>query len=334
VSLSLRVIGLLLLLGVCTPAQDVSDSVKVVDMSKIDLPQPASSLPPIVQSDSGQSVIETTHEIRDTTTENAPFVNTPFRRVSGEEKKSVSSDSNQVIKDVINPETKVDSSEMAAQPDSAAPHVFEKLIPETSKQRRYRYLLAPSSWGIGKGIGEFSVKELVYTNLYYGLTDKLTMQVGSIIPAWLADDGYNLLLGMNYGKVWDTGIGIHGGLYGVALGKETLLLIPFVGSSFITPKIQLTANYSAFNVSSGSRLIQILNLSGMLFVTPSLALVGECYFTTQEYDDYEDDEERQHYVISSMNLRFQKNKFMIDGGFYLIDKLDIPIPWLDLSFVF
>ncbi|HYQ82373.1 MAG TPA: hypothetical protein VEP68_12765, partial [Anaeromyxobacteraceae bacterium] len=66
-------------------------------------------------------------------------------------------------------------------------------------RNRTRYLMAPSGFMLRAGEGYFSQKELLFSEVGYGVTDWLTLSVGGAIPFWFVSDGFNVIGGLKLG---------------------------------------------------------------------------------------------------------------------------------------
>lgn len=90
---------------------------------------------------------------------------------------------------------------------------------EVIPSHRTRYLYAPTAMPLRKGEGYFSQKELIFSAAAFGVTDQLSMLVGSIVPALMfgGAEGANGILAVKY--AWKPGERLH-----VALATEVLVL--------------------------------------------------------------------------------------------------------------
>ena len=64
---------------------------------------------------------------------------------------------------------------------------------------RTRYLYGPSAFLLKKGEAYVSQKELFFTSAAYGISDNVSMLVGSVLPILFTDDGFNLITALKVG---------------------------------------------------------------------------------------------------------------------------------------
>ena len=194
-----------------------------------------------------------------------------------------------------------------------------------SKGGRSRYLYAPSSFNLAAGEFQFSQKELLFSTLAYGLTDYVTLQVGSVVPALFVKGGENGLAAIKVGKMWDAGVGVHAGVEAFFVSGG-YIGVPFVGTTFANNTSQLTFNYArAFTQSGLNQDGQVFNLAGSVRVSPRLSLLTEEYVIMADQSST---------FLGSAALRFHASKILVDTGLFFMQAVAIPIPWVDFSLDF
>jgi hypothetical protein len=205
---------------------------------------------------------------------------------------------------------------------------------------RTRYLYAPSGMMLRQGEGYFSQKELFFSSMNYGLTDHITVQVGAVVPAWLADGGFNLIGGVKVGgSVTDR---LH-----LALGAQALFLPGLVNGSgagmgflfgtatYGTPAAHVSlALGKPLTFASGEEILNrhyIVAVSGNVRMTQTLALVTENWVMPTILEGLSDN---QLPMINSLALRLFGEHWSVDLGGVRIPEVPIPIPWLDFTYNF
>jgi len=197
---------------------------------------------------------------------------------------------------------------------------------------RSRYLYAPSSFNLDAGKMQFSQKELLFSTFAYGLTDNVSLQVGSVIPALFVSGGRNGLLGIKAGGMWHDRLGAHAGMQTFFFEKSTLL-VPFAGVTGAQGPGQVSFNYAQGSTTENlHERISIYDLAGAYRIMPSLSLVSENFLvfppsaSTGNSDKY--------LWIASLVARYHGPVMVLDAGFLKVQDLQIPIPWVDFSFQF
>jgi hypothetical protein len=124
---------------------------------------------------------------------------------------------------VLKVQTKEEVALVAPRP-SVAGHPIQNAVgwrvrPEVIPSHRTRYFYAPSAMPLRKGEGYFSQKELIFSAAAFGVTDQMSMLVGSVLPALMFGgiDGVNGIFGLKY--AWNPAEEFH-----VALATEALVL--------------------------------------------------------------------------------------------------------------
>jgi hypothetical protein len=190
---------------------------------------------------------------------------------------------------------------------------------------RTRYLYGPSAFMLRQGEGYFSQTELFMSTLGYGVTDHLTVTVGSFVPLLFVEDGQNVLLGAKVGTSLSENLhvaaGFHslvipdGGVVGIASGQFTLG----------TPRAHLTLSAGKPFIMEGdeSEFGDVMtSVSGNVRISQHAALVSENWIFTDGEDTH---------VIASGAVRFMGEHSAVDVGFVGIPDSPVPFPWLDFT---
>ncbi|SVC58327.1 uncharacterized protein METZ01_LOCUS311181, partial [marine metagenome] len=162
---------------------------------------------------------------------------------------------------------------------------------------RTRYLYSPSAMSLKAGEGYFSQKELFFSSVAYGVTDNISILVGSIIPLLLASDGpFNFITAI---KVGDT---ITEDKFHVAAGFEAFTFdqddelwsagFLFGSATLGSDRSHVTLSAGKpFSLSSDSRDLgpAIVTLSGNVRVSSSVSLINENWFLAPETQEEDED---------------------------------------------
>jgi hypothetical protein len=198
-------------------------------------------------------------------------------------------------------------------------------------RNRTRYLYAPSAFMLRRGERYFSQKELFFSAFGFGLTDHLTVLVGTVVPAWFAPEGVNFIAAAKAGgAVTDW---LH-----LAAGAETFVLPAFGGGGFAFaaatvggPSAHLTvAAGPPFLFGSGHAAIgdAIVVVSGNVRVGPSVALVTENWlFPTGRVDG-------ELPMVNGFALRVLGARAAVDVGVVRVAGANVPVPWIDFTWNF
>ena len=238
------------------------------------------------------------------------------------------------------------ASSVAAAPPSN--EVVTKSAPDQTRamdRNRTRYGVTASAFTLNAGESYISQKEIMLTAFSVGVTDHLTLSVSSIIPAWVERGGSNISPALKYGFKLD-----H--QWRVALGFETIIadfkpnLHPYVvhpyaavtyeasnyhvtlsgGHPFLVEGLETdSSRYYPMTLSANIRLSDLAN-SGAQY---HLILDNAALFY------YSGHLETQLYSIWA--LRVQWDHLAFDFGAFLgltADGLNVPLPWLDVTYNF
>lgn len=211
---------------------------------------------------------------------------------------------------------------------------------------RTRYFYGPSGFMLRKGQGDFSQKELLFSTVSYGVLDNLSLQVGTVAPAWFFGvQGINGIFAVKVGGRVMSRLNVCG-------GAQTLFLPfmwgssgpQFAGLAFgcatvgspdahftVSAGVPFLLNPSA-SVSSGF----ITTLSGNLRVGRNIALVTENWFVVPDVSRTQLDA----FTANVFGVRFMGQRIAVDlGAMWFVTTrtgllTPIPIPWLDFTFNF
>jgi hypothetical protein len=226
-------------------------------------------------------------------------------------------------------------SEPPAPAEVEAPAPSEPWFPD---RNRTRYLIAPGAMMLRQGEGFLSQQQLLFTSVSYGLTDNITLQAGSVLPAWLLGPlGFNGLGGVKVGGRVAEGLHLAAGAH--------VFFLPGVNGSKPVGLVLGTATYGTpdahLSVSVGKPLTpnrddrlfnpQLLTaLNGNVRVGRRLALVSENWLVPTLFG-YSDDAFSKLPMVNSLALRiFEDNWAVTVGGIYA-PGLPFPVPWLDYT---
>ncbi len=190
---------------------------------------------------------------------------------------------------------------------------------------RTRYLYGPSAFMLRQGEGYFSQTELIASTIGYGVTDWLTIQVGSIVPFLLADDGTNFILGARVGTPLSETVHIAAGVHSLVIPDAGAIGIASGQVTFGTPRAHLTlsAGYPFLLDEDGDDEVGdvMISVSGNLRVSKHVAFVSENWI----FPDLDNT------VIGSFATRFMGEHSAVDVGLVFIEGAEVPIPWFDFT---
>jgi hypothetical protein len=204
---------------------------------------------------------------------------------------------------------------------------------------RTRYLYGPSAMRLRPGEVTFSQKELVLSTGGVGLHDNLSVEFGTIVPAWFAERGANFVLGAKAGSSLGENLHLAAGLQTLLLPGQTLdaglMGFLFGTGTWGNPDRHLSVSLGRpFALGSGESELGafILTASGNLRLAKNFALVSENWLLP--------DGGRDGFLLASGTaLRMMGEKIAVDVGLvFLVEQrglaADIPIPWIDFTYNF
>jgi len=211
--------------------------------------------------------------------------------------------------------------------DVAKPGQAEVHSPDPN---RTRYLYSPTGFMLKGGEGYLSQTELLLTSVYYGVTDNLTLGIGTAIPFLFVHDGANLTgtvkLGGSLGDYLHVAAGVQGfWLPGVDTGTTAGFLFGTV--TLGTPDLNLGVSAGPPFVAgtAGNDVGKVLmSVSGNARLTEHVALVTENWFAPASDTGY----------ALGFAVRFIGQRLGVDAGLVFVEGADVPVPWLDFTWHF
>jgi hypothetical protein len=202
-------------------------------------------------------------------------------------------------------------------------------------RNRTRYLMAPSAFMLRAGEGYFSQKELLFSEVGYGITDFLTLSVGGAVPFWFASDGFNVIgglkLGMSLGEILHLAIG--GSIWWIPAGDPDVSFGLFTGTVTVGTtnlNLSLTAGLP-YSLVSGAEDVgsAILIVAGNWRLSRTLALVTEnwIFMDSTAWDVTTP-------MINSLVLRIFGDRIAVDVGLLVVPETSFPPPWLGFTYNF
>jgi hypothetical protein len=196
---------------------------------------------------------------------------------------------------------------------------------------RSRYLLGHSGMMLRRGEGFVSQKELFYTMASLGVTDHVTVTLGSVLPGLLGGrQGLNLVGGVKVGGSLSERLHLAGGV--------EMAVLPFMASGFGLAYGSLTYGTPDAHVTLGGGVTPLFytnqfipagmtlgNVSGHLRLTQHLAAVTEhwVFLSPSPFAD-------KVPMINMLSLRVMGKNWSVDLGAARIPS-SIFVPWADLS---
>ncbi len=192
-----------------------------------------------------------------------------------------------------------------------------------------RYLYSPSAFMMKSGEISFSQKELLFSSVGYGITDYFNIQAGAAIPFWFAEDGFNWILAGKLGtQLWEY-LHISGGMQAFVIDE----LKNAIGLPFATVTIGDEDRNFSFNGTLPIKLgddssdfgdLKSYSFSGKVRVSKRVAFVSESWLLLNGDDDIP--------FITSIAIRILGKNLSTDIGAVIIEGLDFPLPWLDVTY--
>ncbi len=204
-----------------------------------------------------------------------------------------------------------------------------------SNPNRTRHLWSPSAMPLKKGEGYISQREIIFTAGAYGLTDNLTLLVGSMLPALLAGpDGFNLVGALKLAT------NITQETY-LATGFESMLLPSLgaigVGFGSVTyghadRQITLTGG-KPFIIASDEQTAGdlMIGISGMYRVSERFAVVSENIIVPGVSMD---NGWANVLTIHGLVVRRNGENTAWDFGFVTVGGAPFALPWFDWTWHF
>jgi hypothetical protein len=211
--------------------------------------------------------------------------------------------------------------------DLARPGQAEVHSPDPN---RTRYLYSPTGFMLKGGEGYLSQTELLLTSVYYGVTDHLTIGLGTAVPFLFVKDGANLTgtlrVGGSVGEYVHLAAGVQGfWLPGVEAGTTAGFLFGTV--TLGTPDLNLGVSAGPPFVAgtAGNDVGRVLvSVSGNARLSEHVALVTENWLAPSSSTGY----------ALGFAVRFIGQRLGVDAGLVFVEGAQVPLPWLDFTWHF
>ena len=200
---------------------------------------------------------------------------------------------------------------------------------------RTRHLYSPSAMQLKQGEGYVSVKEFLFLSGAYGVTDNVSVLVGTFIPTlFVFDDAGGLIGAIKVGTELSEGYHVAGGAEVITLpnfgdgGGLNLLGIGFAGFTVGQPDKQFTVNVGRPFALSGSQneLGDVLfTLSAQYRLTNRYGLITENWF----FPTVEGVESSPILSFHALAFRQMRDRSAFDFGVIGISGVPGAFPWVD-----
>jgi len=195
---------------------------------------------------------------------------------------------------------------------------------------RTRYLYSPSGFMLKRGQGYISQTELLVTSFAYGVTDHLTLGLGTAVPFLFVADGVNLVGTVKFGGSIGEKVHLAAGAQGLwlpGLDAGTTAGFLFGTVSFGTPDAHVGLSvgppFVAGNENDFGDLLA--SVSGAVRVSEHIALVSENWIIPGGDETT---------FVGSGAVRFIGQRLGVDAGLLFVQGSEIPVPWLDFTWNF
>lgn len=192
---------------------------------------------------------------------------------------------------------------------------------------RTRYLYSPTGFMLRAGEGYLSQSELIVTTAMYGVTDHLTLGIGSSIPFWFG--GYvPLVATVKAGGSPAEWLHLAGGAQvATVLGADETFAVGLLFATVTLGSEDLNLGVSGgrpWAATSGDTEVGswVFSVSGNWRVGRSIALVTENWLVPVD---------GKTEVVDSLAVRFIGERLAVDAGFIFKIGEPYPIPWLDFT---
>ncbi|MCI0574334.1 MAG: hypothetical protein L0Y66_26685 [Myxococcaceae bacterium] len=213
---------------------------------------------------------------------------------------------------------------------------------------RTRYFYSPTAMMLRPGEVYFSQKELLFSALAVGVTENLSVLVGSIVPAWFGGtSGMNFIFGAKAGLPVATNVHLAVGAeslllpgFGTSTGNATLVGLAFGTVTVGGPDAHVSLSVGKpFDLSASVGVpddLLVMTLSGNLRVGRNSALVTEHWVIPSLTSGYVA-------TAHGLGVRFIFERIAVDlGGVFLGNwgpdrsglAVPYPVPWLDFTYNF
>jgi hypothetical protein len=191
-----------------------------------------------------------------------------------------------------------------------------------------RLFFAPTGQMLEQGEGYFSVYELFFPGVAYGVTDNFTIGGGvSVFPSGVDDQIYYVTpkIGMRVGEKVHLSAGVLAG--GVIGGEGDFAGIFYGVGTYGTGDASVTGGLGYGFAGDDVTSEPLAMIGGERRISRRIALVTENYFVTSAVGD----------PLVSGGVRFMSEKLTVDFGLFKLigDNNDVPLfPWLGFVFKF
>lgn len=207
-----------------------------------------------------------------------------------------------------------------------------------------RTFYAPTGFRLRAGEGYFSQKELLFSAFGYGVTDNLSVQVGTIVPMWFAPGLQNVLagfkIGTDVGDVWH----LAAGAQGFAFPGFSFMGSPTGVAGFGFVFGTATCGTPAFNISlsMGEGYQRLTGGDG----SSTFIAVGSVSWRVHQYVALETENwffpgitsggfnGEPFLILNSAGVRLMNKNLSADLGFVRWPGTITPIPWVDFTYAF
>ena len=181
-----------------------------------------------------------------------------------------------------------------------------------------------------QGEGYFSQKELLFSSYAVGVTDNVTLLVGSFVPGLLVGgEGFNVIGALKIADEVADKVYIGGGGEVIMIPTASVIAgVPFVSFTYGRPDSQLTLNLGkpfaldGTDTDTGELLVSV---SGMWRFKGDFAIVTENIFIPGIRTD-------QGWGVLSMNgLAFRSIRDETAWDLGVVVVVGAPIPWFDYT---
>ncbi len=193
----------------------------------------------------------------------------------------------------------------------------------TTDRALSRYFYSPSAFMLEKGRYSFAQKELLFSTVAYGLSDYLSVHIGSALPALFADGGENAILGIKAGGLQFNEFRFSIGWQGWMVA-DGLLNLPFLTMTYGNEKFNASINYGAAFNEKIKNYEDFYILGLYLRPFSSIALISESWILPELVGEGN--------FITSLGTRFIGQAMSLDVGFLFIPNVEIPIPWVGFNY--
>jgi hypothetical protein len=206
-----------------------------------------------------------------------------------------------------------------------------------------RTFYAPTGFRLRQGEGYFSQKELLFSSFGYGITDNVSVMLGTIVPLWFSPNLQNAIVGLkvgtDIGDLWHVAVGAQGFAYpgldilGPATGLNGFAFVfgtVTCGTPVISATVSAGGGFQRLFGGDGSAT-PIVVASASYRVAPYVALETENWFILGMPGFTSG---QPFLMLNSGGVRLMNRNLAADLGFVLTPGGTTPLPWVDFSYSF